>query len=131
MASKFTPKRKTHTLETKYKAILEVEAGKKTKIAIAKELNIPLNTLSTWLAKAPVHKDAFQKQEFGGNVKRLKRGNYEDFEDALDIWMRSARSHNLILTGPIIKENVEELANELGHREFKASNGWLDQMKAR
>ncbi len=131
MANKSTPKRKTTTLETEYKAMLEVETGKKTKTAIAKELNIPLNTISTWIGKSDYYKDAYQKQEFGVKVKRLKKGNYEDIEDALDQWMRNARSRNLIITGPIIKEKAEELAKEMGHHEFKASNGWLDQMKVR
>ena len=42
-------KHKTNTLETKYKAILEVEKGLKTKTQIAKDFNVPLITLSTWL----------------------------------------------------------------------------------
>ena len=126
-----TPKRKTNTLETKYKAIMEVEKKKKTKTAIAKEFNIPLNTLSTWLSKADYYKDAYQKQEFGGKVKRLKKGNYEDIENALDQWLRNARSRNYNINGAIIKEKAEELAKEMGYQEFKASTGWLDRMKAR
>ena len=45
-------KRKTHTLQTKYDAILEVEKGEKTKTQVAADLGIPLNTLSTWIGKA-------------------------------------------------------------------------------
>ena len=42
---------KTNTPETKYKAILEVEKGLKAKTQIAKDLDVPLSTLSTWLKK--------------------------------------------------------------------------------
>ena len=36
------------SIETKYKAILEEEAGKK-KAQIARDFNIPSNTLSKWI----------------------------------------------------------------------------------
>ena len=36
-----------NTLETTYKALLEVERGIKTKTQIAKDFDVPLNTLST------------------------------------------------------------------------------------
>ena len=54
-----TPKRKTTTLETKDRAILEVEKGTKTKTQIAKKYGVPANTLSTWLSKAAEYKKAF------------------------------------------------------------------------
>ena len=37
-------KDKTNTLETKYKNILEVEQGLKTKTQIAKDFDVPRNT---------------------------------------------------------------------------------------
>ena len=55
-----TPKCKTTTLETKYRAILEVEKGAKTKTQIAKDYGVPPNTLSTWLSKAADYKKAFE-----------------------------------------------------------------------
>ena len=42
-------KLKVQTIETKYKAIVAVEKGEKTKTAIAEQNGVPLNTLSTWL----------------------------------------------------------------------------------
>ena len=39
-------KRKFQTLETKYKAILAVEEGKKSKTAIAADFGVPQNTLN-------------------------------------------------------------------------------------
>ena len=56
---------KTNTLETPYKAILEVEKGRKTKIQIAKDLDVPLNTLSIRLKKADDYKKAYETQGFG------------------------------------------------------------------
>ena len=56
---------KTNTLETPYKAILKVEKGRKTKIQIAKDLDVPLNTLSIRLKKADDYKKAYETQGFG------------------------------------------------------------------
>ncbi len=106
MASKSTPKRKTYTLETKYKAIIDVDK-KKSKTLVAKELGIPLNTLSTWLGKADYYKDAFQMQKFGGSAKRLKKGQYEGVEDGLELWMHQARTIDIPLSGPILKVHLD------------------------
>ncbi|MEW8548741.1 MAG: hypothetical protein AB2693_35005 [Candidatus Thiodiazotropha sp.] len=40
-------KYESQAFETKYKAILEVEKGQKSKSTIAKDFNIPTSTLST------------------------------------------------------------------------------------
>ena len=45
-------KHKTNTLKAKYKAIL----GLRRKTQIAKDFDVPLNTLSTWLKKSDVYK---------------------------------------------------------------------------
>lgn len=128
-----TPKRKTTTLETKYRAILDVEkAGKtRTKTQIAQDYGVPLNTLSTWLSKADQYKKAFETQEFGAANKRMKKADYEDVDDALDAWMREARARDIPISGPILQAKAQELAVELGHPDFKCSNGWLSRFKTR
>jgi transposase-like protein len=68
MEAKRGVKRKTTTLETKYKAILEVEEKVLPKGEIAKKYGVPSNTLSTWLSKAEEYKKAYETQEFGPNV---------------------------------------------------------------
>lgn len=49
------------TIETKYRAIMEVVQGEKSKSTIAKDLGVPLNTLSTWLKKKESIIDAYQQ----------------------------------------------------------------------
>ena len=124
-------KRKTTTLGTKYQAILEVEKGEKTKAAIAADYGVPPNTLSTWLKKKEEYKQAFLTQSFGPANKRMKKGDYEDVDDALDTWMREARARDIPISGPILQAKAQELAAELNHPEFKCSTGWLNRFKVR
>ena len=118
-------KRKTHTLQTKYDAILEVEKGEKTKTQVAADLGIPLNTLSTWIGKADEYKKAYQNQTFGPATKRMKKGAYPDLDDALDLFMRNARSQPkpISISGPILQGEALNIAKELGHDAFKGSQG--------
>ena len=131
MSSKQPLKRKTTTLQTKYEAILEVEKGQKTKSLIAKEIGVPPNTLSTWLSKAESLKKAYETQEFGPKMKRMKKADFQDVDDALDAWMREARARDIPISGPILQAKAQEFAQEFGHPEFQCSNGWLSRFKAR
>ena len=131
MTTKAPQKRKTATLQTKYEAILEAEAGIKTKTKIAQEYGIPANTLSTWLKRAESYKQAYQTQGFAPQTKKRRKADYEDVETALGIWMREARAKDIPISGPILQAKAEELAKELGYPDFKCSNGWLTRFKAR
>ena len=101
-------KRQTHTLQTKYDAILAVALGEKTKTQIANELRSPPNTLATWLKKADEYKEAYEKQTFGPANKRMKKGSYSDVDDALDLFMRQARARDC--SGPILIGEAQDLA---------------------
>ena len=126
-----TAKCKANTLEIKYKAILVVEKGLKTKTQIAKDFVVPLNTLSTWLKKADAYKKVYETKGFGPQNKRMKKTNFEDVDDALDAWMREAHASDIPISGPILQAKAQELPVELGHPEFKCSNGWLSRFKTR
>ena len=120
-------KRKTNILEV----ILEVEKGLNTKTQIAKDVDVPLNTLSTWVKKADDYKNAYETQGFGSQNKRMKKADFEDVDDALQAWMRKAHARDIPISGPILQAKVQELAAELGHPDFKCSNGWLSRFKTR
>jgi hypothetical protein len=46
-------------------------------------------------------------------------------------WIKCTRDKNMPVSGPILREEAEEFAKELGHSEFKASTGWLEKFKSR
>lgn len=58
-------KLKTHTIETKFQAIADVERGIESKAVIAKKYEIPPNTLSTWIKNAQKIKEAYEQSTFG------------------------------------------------------------------
>ena len=52
-------------------------------------------------------------------------------DDALDVWISEACVHDISISGPIPQAKTQELATELGHTDFKCSNGWLRWFKTR
>ena len=97
-----------HKIETKYRAILDVEAGSRSKSEVAKCYGIPLSTLSTWVKNAEKTKDAFMAN--GNARKRVKSCQYPDVEDALFTWFKAARSQNIPISGPILQAKAQSLA---------------------
>lgn len=56
---------------------------------------------------------------------------YGDLNSLLHQWFGQARAKNMPISGPILQEKAMQFAKELGHDEFKASNGWLESWKIR
>uniref|UniRef100_A0A8W8JLZ1 HTH psq-type domain-containing protein n=1 Tax=Magallana gigas TaxID=29159 RepID=A0A8W8JLZ1_MAGGI len=65
-------KLKTHTIETKFQAIADVERGIESKAVIAKKYEIPPNTLSTWIKNAQKIKEAYEQSTFGPQRKKMR-----------------------------------------------------------
>ena len=119
------------TIQDKYQAIRAVEAGNKKKSEIAKEFNVPPNTLSTWLKNKDKIVEAYESSSFGPATKKMRTADFPDVEKALDIWFRNARANSVPISGPILKDRGQDLAKLLGHHEFKCSDGWLSRFKSR
>lgn len=66
-----------------------------------------------------------------GTFKRKREGKNPDVEEALDQWFSVINGGGVKITGKILKAKSEELANLLGHSDFKATDGWLSRWKAR
>lgn len=120
-------------LSTKLKIIEEIEKGTKFKSVIAKEFGIPKSTLSTILK----NKEKLYQAIAAGTVtptqktKRMRLAKHEDVEAELFTWFKSVRSANLPISGPIIQEKAEKIAENLGVTDFKCSSGWLHRFKNR
>ena len=121
------------SLEMKYKVLMEVEKDSSSKKQIANHYGLAQSTLSTWLKKADGIKNAFLNGDFSAKRKKLPTAGDPEVEEALLKWSKTARDHNIPLSGPFMMQHARELAEKLGvpAGEFKCSNGWLDRFKDR
>ena len=67
------------------------------------------------------------------NIKRSRGAKHDEIDNVLVDWFRKARSKNMPITGPMLKEKAMQIAKALDvpQDEFKASNGWLGRFKKR
>ena len=70
-------------LETKYKALVELEKGKSNK-EVAQSFGIPPNTLSTWKKNKEKVFEAYKKGN--AKTKRMKSDTYEQVNNAVLKW---------------------------------------------
>ncbi len=79
--------------------------------------------------------DLFQSNASGSRVHVSKtcgrKSEYADVNNALYTWYNLACSKNIFPMGPQLIEKARQIAEHLGHSEFKGSNGWLDKWKKR
>lgn len=64
-------------------------------------------------------------------MKRAKPPKFADLDDRILKWLQERRELNISVGGPTLCEKAVELAQKLGHKEFRASNGWLQKFKKR
>ena len=129
-SSKKPLKRKQFSIDVKYKALKDIEKGEK-KSKIAASLGIVHNTLSTWIKDKDKIISAYETCETEPKRKKLRASDYEDVDRALLQWFTDARKRDLPVSGPMLSAKALEIAAELGHHEFKSSNGWLHRFKLR
>ena len=63
--------------------------------------------------------------------KRQRESGFTDIDEALLRWFKAARGQNLPLSGPMIRTKAEKLAKDLGHDDWKCSDGWFTRWKKR
>jgi len=155
MSTPANKKRRVITLQTK-KAIIEA-SGNKNSVQLSKEFDLAPSTIRTILAGKASILGAINE---GNSTKRvrMKRAKNVDLEEGVMRWVKTVRSQNISLTGPLLKEKAKELAKELAKPlrktlrteqrpldankaelekkadkldRFRASDGWLDKFKQR
>lgn len=122
-------KRCAISVETKRKIIKCVEDNPtKKKSDVAKEFNIPPSTLATILKKKEKFNDG---NVLCSKIKKLKSCELKDVEECVLKWLKQCRDKNIAISGPILQEKAQQYASDLGHENFRASNGWLQNFKKR
>ncbi|KAG0440313.1 hypothetical protein HPB47_016336 [Ixodes persulcatus] len=85
------------TLREKVEILREVDAGKASKVEIAKKLEIPRSMLSTYVRNRKTIEDGYEAEVFAHGRKRLRSAKHLDLEKAL-------------ITDPIIMAKAAEFA---------------------
>ena len=75
--------------------------------------------LSKHEANVPVSRKCHHETEFS------------DINEAMYRWYCLARQSNVLVSGPMLKQAALILAAQMGHHQFKASDGWLESFKKR
>lgn len=127
MASSKT--RKVLQLQEKVDLLKQSNSGAKVQ-ELAKKFDIGKTQVYDILKNKKKIIEHFQN---GGNAKRkvmtTRTSKFEVINEQVFDWFTSARSRNIPLSGPLIKEKAKALCEEAGIQDFCASNGWLQKWK--
>ncbi|PRD32087.1 UNVERIFIED_CONTAM: Jerky-like protein [Trichonephila clavipes] len=75
------------------------------------------------------HRD---KEDGSKNRKTTREANNVLLDHALYLWFTQRRSKGDLISGPLLREKALELNDKLGGlADFKASTGWLKNLKSR
>ncbi|XP_015264516.1 PREDICTED: tigger transposable element-derived protein 4 [Gekko japonicus] len=128
--SPITRKKKSLSIKDKIDIMTAMESGMKKSDIVAK-YGIKKNSLSSIMKSKDRVLEAFESLQFDPKRKRLRTAFYTDLEEALVKWYRMVRGLNVTISGPMLRLRANDIAQKLGHSDFKCSNGWLDRFKSR
>ena len=100
-------KRRTLTLEEKYKLISAIRDGAKH-VEAAKLFDPPLSgsTISTILKEKHKIVRGYEEGSYSDKRKKMRQSDYPDLNKALSQWFRTVRSSNVPLSGPLLQEKA-------------------------
>ena len=102
-------KRKNFNLLEKLRLIKESKT--KSQRNLASQFSISVGAVSNILKRKREYEN-LGEENYNPNVKRLKRSTNEDVNELTWQWFVTARSKNMIVSGPIIQAKALELASK-------------------
>ncbi|KAI1714768.1 tc5 transposase DNA-binding domain-containing protein [Ditylenchus destructor] len=78
-----------------------------------------------------MHRSVYGHEGCQAKRSRIYPAKHTELENAIVSWLKSARSQNIALSGPLIKGKAKEFAELLHIKNFEASDGWLARLKQR
>ena len=63
------------------------------------------------------------------NLKRFRTGKFDDVNKALWDWYNCCKSSNIPVSGSMLQEEAQIIAEKLEITDFAASKGWLESFK--
>lgn len=111
----------------------EVDLNVGSQKSIADKFGISTSTLSTILKNRKDIEECAAScgEKAASKRKSVKTSSFSVVEEQLMSWFAEARGRNIAISGPLLQEKAQKIAYELGATNFKASRGWLDNLKKR
>ncbi|XP_018015141.1 uncharacterized protein LOC108672040 [Hyalella azteca] len=123
-------KRGSLNMKSKIEIIKRSKAGERL-TDLALEYNAGKSTLLTIIKNSEKYLQLEEGGKLSADRKRLRKAVREDVEEAVYMWYQQGMKMNTPITGPKLCKKAKDFALKLGHKDFKASNGWLDRFKHR
>lgn len=122
-------KRKSISLDLKREICLQLQEKKCSQADICRKYGYSKSTVNTiWKER-----DCYMtiSTSLHGTAKKMRKATLSDVDEAMSHWLSQVRSMNVPLSGPIVREKALKFAQQLGHKDFKASEGWLNSFRQR
>lgn len=123
-------KRKQFSLKEKMDILKEVDQGSK-KSDVARMFFLAPSTLSTIIKDREKITKLYEQSSLCTDRKRLRLGDNQALEEALNTWFKDTREKNVPITGPILQAKAKDFAFLMGVTDFQASSGWLHRFRDR
>ncbi|KAM7289858.1 tigger transposable element-derived protein 4-like [Ixodes scapularis] len=122
-------RRSTMTLEKKAAILKLLDNGRK-QADVAKEFQLPKQTLSDYVKNKEKILSALERSH-NKHQKNDRKGEHPLLEEALQLWLKGVLSKNLPVSGDALKQKAETLALKMDIENFKFTDGWLRGFKKR
>ncbi|KAI6654631.1 Tigger transposable element-derived protein 4 [Oopsacas minuta] len=91
---------------------------------------VPKSTVSKLLNEETLLTERWTLEQASLGKRKRDRKDPE-VEEALNLWFSAVLTKGIRISGPILKNKAEELAQMLGRSDFEATDGWLSRWKKR
>uniref|UniRef100_A0A914VX02 HTH CENPB-type domain-containing protein n=1 Tax=Plectus sambesii TaxID=2011161 RepID=A0A914VX02_9BILA len=119
-------KRKLTTLniDQKFEILNALQSKAKTRKELSVEYGCDLSTIAR-VVQQELKIGNIVLENGNTSRKRLRKGNYEELDQAVNIWFWQMRAKDAIISGPMIQEEAKKFAEKLDIPDFEPSNSWL------
>ena len=107
--------------------IRSAEKGAK-QVDLSNEHSLPKSTVATIIANKYEGLNAFEEDEIKPERKKIRGSSFQDVEDALHTWYQQIMAKNVPVSGSLMMEKATQFASQLKPENFKASQGWFDNL---
>lgn len=124
--------RRALSVQKKRNILKKVDKHVGSRVLLARDLGIPITTLATIIKnRESIENSAIKCGPMARKRMYIRASKYDEMEEILKEWIVSARSSNMPINGPIIRDRALHIASRLNIEGFTASNGWFDRFKKR